>query len=676
LARTQHLLSICAQHIPKETMKMQLSIIVCTLALASAAQVEVTPVQKVVTLLNGMLERGKKEKHEEQVTYAAEKQSCDDTQAEKKTSIKESGQKIDGLKAEIEKDAADVASLTREIAAHDKDSSTWTGDKKAASSVRAIEKSDYATLHKDYSESIDAISRAIAVLKKQSGDTKQASLIQVSALQKLSLIPDDAKNAIDMFVQQGEEDLSESVAAPEANGYEFQSSGVVDMLSKLHSKFIDERTSIEKKEANSRNAFDLFSQDMDAQIKQAGKDKSSKSVTKASTLKHKADSTADKKSSETLKADDSKFLSDLTSTCSTKASDFQSRQELRTGEIQAIEKAIAIISGSAVSGSATKHLPGLVQESTSLSQLRSSLNAQMQQRVSQYLESRAATLNSRVLAAVAQHAGANPFDKVQKMIKGMVTKLLTQANEEAGHKGYCDTELATNKQTRTEKTDEVATLTAQIESLSASIAKLTSSIAQLGEQVASLDAAMAKSVSERTDEKAKNSATVTDAQEAQTAVAQALTVLKEFYAKAAEATSFIQAPYNGQQGESAGVLGMLDVIASDFARLESETNAAEATAEKAQDKFMEDSKVSKATKSAQVENKTEKVQDQKQALTVANSDLEGTQTQLSAALTYFDKLKPSCVNEGVTYAERVRKRKEEIESLQESLKIMSGDALA
>jgi len=349
---------------------------------------------------------------------------------------------------------------------------------------------------------------------------------------------------------------------------------------------------------------------------------------------------------------------------------------LRTNEIQAIETAVGIISGTAVAGSATKHLPKLVQESTSLAYLRSNLNTQMQVRVSQYLEERATSLNSRVLAAIAERAGADPFKKVQKMIKGMVTKLLTQANEEAGQKGWCDTELATNKQTRTEKSDDVSTLTAQIESLSSSIAKLSSNIAELGEQVASLDTAMAKSVKERSDEKTKNAATVADAQAAQTAIDQALTVLKEFYASAADATAFVQgAPYKGMQGESGGVVAMLDVIASDFARLESETNAAEATAQKAQDNFTTDAKSSKATKNAQIENKTEKVQDKKQELTVANGDLEGAQKQLSTALAYYDELKPTCVNEGVSYADRTEKRKEELASLQNSLKILEGSAI-
>merc|ERR1719178_25644 len=108
---------------------------------------------------------------------------------------------------------------------------------------------------------------------------------------------------------------------------------------------------------------------------------------------------------------------------------------------------------------------------------------------------------------------------------------------------------------------------------------------------------MAKSTKIRSDEKKTNADTISDSQEAQTAVAQALTVLKEFYAKAAEATAFVQKPYQGMQAENGGVVGMLEVIESDFARLESETKASEATAQKEYDAFMTDSKVDKAEKS-------------------------------------------------------------------------------
>merc|ERR1712051_1117453 len=125
-----------------------------------------------------------------------------------------------------------------------------------------------------------------------------------------------------------------------------------------------------------------------------------------------------------------------------------------------------------------------------------------------------------------------------------------------------------------------------------------------------------------------------------------------------------------------GVIGMLEVIESDFARLESDTKAAEATAQKEYDTFMTESKVDKSAKTKDIEHKTAKSQDEQQALTTKKEDLEGTQKELDAALAYFGKLKPSCVDAGVSYDDRVSRRKEEIESLQEALRILNGEELA
>merc|ERR1719421_1569768 len=98
---------------------------------------------------------------------------------------------------------------------------------------------------------------------------------------------------------------------------------------------------------------------------------------------------------------------------------------------------------------------------------------------------------------------------------------------------------------------------------------------------------------------------------------------------------------------------MLEVIESDFARLEAETKASESTSQKEYDEFMTDSQVDKAAKSKDIEHKTSKRQDQEQSLVSKKEDLDGTQKELDAALAYFDKLKPSCVDSGVSYEDRV-----------------------
>merc|ERR1712048_19597 len=490
------------------------------------------------------------------------------------------------------------------------------GDTKAATSVRAMEKTDFDALHKDYSESVDALERAIAVLKKQAYDRTQSSFAQVSALTDLSLIPKTAKVAIESFLAQDPQ-VGLEVAAPEAYGYEFQSHGVIDMLEKLLDKFVTERTELEKKEMNSKQAFDMLIQDLTAQIAQATSDVESKSTTKAKKLQSKATATGDLTDTTTTKDADSKYLSDLTAVCEQKATDFEARQQLRAGEIEAIEKAVEILSRSSVAGHAETYLPTMVQaSSTALAQMKSNTNGGTQARATEYLRQQALRLNSRVLGALAVRTAEDPFVKVKKMIKDLIVRLMEEANEEAEHKGWCDTELSTNEQTRKEKTEAVETLHAEIDQLEASIAKLTEDITDLTNAVAELDAAVAKATKLRQEEKAKNTETIADAQEAQTAVAQALTVLKEFYAKAGEATALLQQqpeapeifdkPYQGMQSENGGVIGMLEVIESDFARLEADTKASEASAQKEYDEFMTDSEVDKESKSTDIEHKTAK----------------------------------------------------------------------
>merc|ERR1719197_834149 len=109
---------------------------------------------------------------------------------------------------------------------------------------------------------------------------------------------------------------------------------------------------------------------------------------------------------------------------------------------------------------------------------------------------------------------------------------------------------------------------------------------------------------------------------------------------------------------------MIEVIQSDFARLESDTTAAEEEAQKEYDEFMTDSATDKAQKSADIDHKSSTKQDNAQSLEEAKTDLEATQKELDAAMEVYEKLKPTCIDAATSYEDNVARRKEEIESLQ------------
>merc|ERR1719410_2338908 len=108
---------------------------------------------------------------------------------------------------------------------------------------------------------------------------------------------------------------------------------------------------------------------------------------KAKSLQAKADAEGEVMDTTATRDADQKYLNDLVAECEQKATDFESRQQLRAEEIVAIEKAIEIISSGAVAGNAEKHLPTLMQKSKSFAQLRADQTAQAQAHVAQYLNS-------------------------------------------------------------------------------------------------------------------------------------------------------------------------------------------------------------------------------------------------------------------------------------------------
>merc|ERR1719217_455558 len=150
----------------------------------TSLQDNVTPIEKVLQMMGEMLSKGKKEKNIEEVEFAKFKTWCEDTIADTKKDIAEGTAKIEQLTADIAKAESDVKQLSEEIAEHEAEVAQWESDLAAATKIRETEKADYDAAHLDYSESIDAIKRAIVALSKRDKDIPQ-SLLQHKASSRL-----------------------------------------------------------------------------------------------------------------------------------------------------------------------------------------------------------------------------------------------------------------------------------------------------------------------------------------------------------------------------------------------------------------------------------------------------------------------------------------------------------
>merc|ERR1740138_677270 len=245
----------------------------------------------------------------------------------------------------------------------------------SASDVNAKESADYQALAADYTESLTALDGAIITLKKQAYNRPQASaaLLQVK---RLRMVPVSTKKALVSFLQQPsvEEMPDERLlrSSPEASGYEFQSTGVIDMLEKLKDEFGTKKYELDKDELTRQHAFEQIMQQLTDNIENAEHEISKKTADRAETEKEKAEAEGDLAATTAARAEDQKYLDEMTALCEVKKSDFESRKELREQEIATIKEAIEIISSQSVAGAGEKYLPAFAQHgsSSTLVQLR------------------------------------------------------------------------------------------------------------------------------------------------------------------------------------------------------------------------------------------------------------------------------------------------------------------
>merc|ERR1719161_698470 len=303
---------------------------------------------------------------------------------------------IDKLTAEIDKAESDIENLNADIGELDGEIGAWEKDQKAATDLRSSENAEYMKVQADYSESIDAIGRAIMVLQQQNMDYKQAAAL----LEETSAVVPRAKQVLQTLIQEKSARQKDSMAgAPAVAAYEFQSGGIIEMLKKLKKKFKDELNEVETAESNAAHAFDLEMLHLGNNIETAKGNRDEKAEQRAALATSNAQLKGELADAQDGLATDEKYLADMKATFKAKSAAFADNQKVRAEEIAALQKALEVLSSPAVQGHTEKYLPKLVQKSVSLLQLGSaSERNRAKDRVASFLKDRARSLSSTVLS--------------------------------------------------------------------------------------------------------------------------------------------------------------------------------------------------------------------------------------------------------------------------------------
>merc|ERR1712194_123974 len=166
------------------------------------------------------------------------------------------------------------------------------------------------------------------------------------------------------------------------------------------------------------------------------------------------------------------------------------------------------------------------------------------------------------------------------------------------------------------------------EKLSTKIDSKTSASKKLSEEVATLQkelAELASSSSEmnkiRAEEKATYEKNKPEMDAGLKGVKLALKILNDYYAKADKS-------HGSSDGAGSGIIGMLEVIESDFTKGLTEMVAAEQMAAAGYEKETKENAIEKTTKTQDVKYKTKEAASLDKAVAELSTDLEGVQAEL------------------------------------------------
>merc|ERR1712127_1158839 len=194
----------------------------------------------------------------------------------------------------------------------------------------------------------------------------------------------------------------------------------------------------------------------------------------------------------------------------------------------------------------------------------------------------------------------------------------------------------------------------------------------------------------RVDGKAENDETVTEAKAGKEAVEYALKVLKDFYDSAFVQTRKYVPPnsdregntvgdlspeifdsgYHGRQDSSKGILGLLEVILSDFDRTDTTVTDQEKTAAEKFEDYKKATEDDIDAKKDDKKKKEEKVVSLTDEITELKDDKKMTTKALVSAKDQLTTLSKKCVEGEETYEERVAARQKEIEALKKAQNIL------
>jgi len=690
-------------------MKLQLTtvMILTSIALATSVTEEANPLSKTIDLLDALATKIEKAGEAEAKAYKDFFEWCDDASTNKGFEIKTGTAKKAKLEAAIAEAAADMEADGSKI--DDLATSIGSGeaDLKNAAAIREKESQDFVANEAELLDVIETLSRAISILSKEMAKNP-AAFAQLdssnldSLLKSLNLIMDAAafpsndQQKLVAFVQarhaEENDEGDDDMGAPSAASYKTHTGGIVDVLEDMKDKAAEELSSLRKAEVSAKHNFQMLKQSIEDQVAddkaQLEAAKSSRGDATGAEANAKGDL---EKTIKELK-DAKETLETTNANCMRTAADHDASVKARSEELKMIAEGKKILVST--TGGAESQTYSLVQvkassKDKSHSNLARSEVVTVVKRLAKQQHSVALSqLASRIVTVLrfGAKSGSDPFVKVKGLISDLVARLEAEAKADATEKAYCDEQMAKTEEKKQELEGIMKKVTSKIDQAAAKSAGLKEEVKDLQAELAALAKEQDELDKVRSESHANYVKAKAELEQGLEGVRKALTLLRNFYGSKkaaaffqgeAQFKSLMEQPEVPQHAKADGaggsIIGILEVVESDFAKNLATEEAVETDAVDTYDKVTQENKVTKTMKEADVKYKTQEFKGLDKAISDLSSDKEGTSAELNAVLEYYAKVKERCVAKPEAYAERKKRREAEIAGLKEALNILESD---
>lgn len=655
---------------------------------------EVSGIDKVIQLLEELKGEVETDGKTEATSYDTFACWCKDTSKTKSESITTGEDTISSLSAEIESKSDTKALKQQEKTDKKAKYEKLLVDLQDSVTSCTKAKAEYEFTAADFGKALSSLDSAITSMK--TGKNFQPSAAFLELADALGMLVSKKQQAMSAFLQQkGKVDPAD----PE---YKFHSDDIIKMLTDLREDFGAKKKSLDDEWAKTDSACKTTQSNLDSEITTTNGEIEALTQRINSLTSEIAATRGSLIQAESSMKDDQLYLRDLTKECEDRALEWDQRSSMRAKELTALSKALTFLKGDAktyidvnallVQKGSMRPAAGQRNKAVNLLQIhrqsRGALSMQARQdKALAIVREAGQKLTAPMLSALAMKIAADPFLEVKKLIQDLIQRLLAESTAEASKKGFCDTEVAKAKLERDNRFAEVRSLSTKLEKLEAKKDLLTNEISELDKELDSLNTTLTEAISNRASDKAQNEATLEKAKKGLAAVEEALEILKSFYKTAARAkdvalmqespiagenpgAGYGTGAYKGKQDGSTAIIALVTQLKEDY---ESTIKTTEANEKQSLADFVKFERTSKSSTSAKETKKELNTQDLKTTnvnIEQSTSDLTSAQLLLDGALKALEELKPTCVDSGMSYAERVAKREEEIAALKNALCIL------